>query len=857
MTIAANGALHTLCVLFGVMVLPEESNAQQPSAGRSVVTAAGDRYRAGAIHRLVLGRHYRDLWTTPVEVEVLDLSTFAGGITPLQRGGGMSTRSLRFLGSDGREYSFRSVDKDPTPLLADVLRETVVADLVQDGISSAHPYGALVAAPLMEAVGVLHVTPLLRVMPDIPALGEFRAEFAGMLGLIEERPDENDGERAPFEGAVRVIGHERLTERVDESPRDRVDARAFLTARIVDVFLGDWDRHRRQWRWATYDDGDERSWIPIPTDRDQAFSKFDGIIPRVLSLYQPQFVRFEATYPSIDRLHWNGRALDRRFLSELDRPVWDSIAASVQASLTNAVIEDAVGHLPAEILAKNGPDLMSALKVRRDDLMEPVAALYELLVEAVDLHATDIADLAVIDRTDPDFVTVSLADAESPEAPYLQRRFSSDETREIRVYMKRRDDRIIVRGEGGSGIKIRVIGGPGDDVFQVEDSQRGLDLYDSGGQTTVSGSSSGRIDDRSFDEWVWSEEDRDQPRDWGGRTLPIFMSLFNSDMGFFLGAGVRFERYGFRNDPFSSAFDVSGGFSPTERTGRVGFAGRLHRSNSPVFSAFQIRYSGLDVLNFHGFGNDTPTLGDSFHEIDHELASFEASVGVSGGTGLELALGLVASRSSTAEGSGLFFSGLRDTLYGAVDFWQVGTTASLVYDPAVDPNESSNRLRLDIQGATFPSVLDVVTLFTRADGTISALLSPSVSWPISVALRVGGKKLWGDQFPWDEAAFLGGTETVRGFRRQRFAGDAAVFGTGELRVRLGNPRIVVPVDMGLFGFADGGRVYFDGASPGGWHTGVGGGVWVSPLGQPYLLRAGFGVSDVEGTQIYIETGLPF
>ena len=48
-----------------------------------MVTAAGERYRAGAFHRLVLGRHYRDLWTTPIEVEVLDLSTFAGGLTPL------------------------------------------------------------------------------------------------------------------------------------------------------------------------------------------------------------------------------------------------------------------------------------------------------------------------------------------------------------------------------------------------------------------------------------------------------------------------------------------------------------------------------------------------------------------------------------------------------------------------------------------------------------------------------------------------------------------------------------------------------------------------------------------------------
>ena len=59
-----------------------------------------------------------------------------------------------------------------------------VDDLVQDGISAAHPFGALVAAPLLDAVGVLHVDPQLRVMPDDPRLGEFRAEFAGMLARL-------------------------------------------------------------------------------------------------------------------------------------------------------------------------------------------------------------------------------------------------------------------------------------------------------------------------------------------------------------------------------------------------------------------------------------------------------------------------------------------------------------------------------------------------------------------------------------------------------------------------------------------------------------------------------------------------
>ena len=848
MTTVAKHALHTLLVFSCLMVFPLQPAAQE-SAGSTVVTAAGEQYRAGAFHRWTLGRHYHDLWTTPIEVEVLDLSTFAGGLTPLRQGGGRQTKSLRFLGSDGREYSFRSVDKDPSAVLDSILRETVVDDLVQDGISAAHSFGALVAAPLLDAAGVLHVDPVLRVMPDDPALGEFRTEFAGMLGLIEERPDENEGERTAFEGTVRVIGNERLTERIDGGPADRVDARAYLTARVLDIFLDDWDRHRGQWRWATYDDGDERSWLPVPTDRDQAFSKFDRVVPRILSLYMPQFVRFEADYPNVKRLHWNGRALDRQFLAGLERPVWDSIGASVQARLTDDVIEEAVVRLPPEIFAINGPELIGALKARRDNLTTPVENLYELLATAVDLHATDVSELVVIDRTDPDFVTVSLADSESADTPYLQRRFSGEETREIRIYLKRRDDRVSVRGDGGGGITIRIMGGRGDDVFEINDSREGLRLYDSQGDNTVSGSDAPGLDTREYDEWVWSEEDRDQPLDQGSGILPIFWTTYSTDLGIFLGAGFRLERYGFRKASFSSGIDFRGGYSPTEQKGRAEIDGRLNRANSSIFTTFQLRYSALDGHRFFGFGNDAQrendmpsTTDESFFKVDQQVASFAAAIGVSGGSGLELTAGLIASRSNSDENAGRFFgtipsggtSSPRNTLYGAVGFVQVGGTASLVYDAPMDPDESANRLRVDLRGATFPAVLDVDEPFTKAGGGISAVLSPSVSSGVSLALRVGGEKVWGDRIPWSDAAFLGGSETIRGWADQRFAGDAAVFGSGELRLRVFNPRVVVPVETGIFGFADAGRVYLDGASPGGWHTSVGGGIWFKPIAQSYM-----------------------
>jgi len=92
---------------------------------RDTVTVVPNKhYSKDFIYRFFFGDHYRDLWTTAIRVPVLDLATFAGGLTPTKKGGGQQTKSLRFKAGDGKQYQFRSVDKDPSAVLPLGLRET-------------------------------------------------------------------------------------------------------------------------------------------------------------------------------------------------------------------------------------------------------------------------------------------------------------------------------------------------------------------------------------------------------------------------------------------------------------------------------------------------------------------------------------------------------------------------------------------------------------------------------------------------------------------------------------------------------------------------------------------------------------
>jgi len=834
---------------------PGTMSAQDAAGtGGIVTTAAGERYRAGLLHRWILGRHYRDLWSEPIQVELLDLEGTAGGLTATGTGGGMQTRSLRFLGADGREYAFRSVDKDPSAVLDSILRETVVSDLVQDGISAAHPFGALVAAPLLDAVGILNVDPTLRVMPDDPALGEYRQEFAGMLGLFEERPDENEGDRTSFRETERVIASERLTERLDEGPNDRVDAREFLKARLMDVFLGDWDRHRGQWRWATYDQGEPRTWLPVPRDRDQAFSKFDGLATRIVSLYMPQFVRFEEGYPAITRLHWNGRALDRWFLAELDREAWDAIGGEVQAALTDAVIEDAVLRLPAEIQALNGADLDRTLRARRDALSEAWDEFYAVISDRVDVQATDASEVVEVDRSQDGSVLVTMSAPGALTGPYFSRRFLAGETSEVRIYLKGGDDRVTVSGNGDPGMLLRFIGGRGDDQFTFQGNGDDVRVYDAEGTNSVSGSDAPGLDDKHWEQWEWSEDDRDQPRDWGKQTLPIFWTSFSTDLGLFLGAGVSFKGYGFRKLPFSWSLNARGGWSPRQQKGRVEFDGQFNRQNSSMFWPYSARVSRLDVVHYYGLGNQTSSGGQDLHEVDLTMASASLGLGVALQSGFELSGGIRVERASTQDNVTSYFDTVRP-VYGDGGFTSVAFIGDLVYDPLAGSQVTGSRLRVRASGAAFPSVLDAENRFGRIGAEVSALLASS-PWPaVALSLRGGAEQVHG-RFPWHKAAFLGGAATVRGYDEQRFAGDVAIYGSAEGRLRLLRPRVIVPVAVGVFGFVDTGRVYLDNDSPGGWHTGVGGGIYFQPIQQPLLVRIGAGKGE-EATKVYLALGLPY
>ena len=165
---------------------------------------------------------------------------------------------------------------------------------------------------------------------------------------------------------------------------------------------------------------------------------------------------------------------------------------------------------------------------------------------------------------------------------------------------------------------------------------------------------------------------------------------------------------------------------------------------------------------------------------------------------------------------------VQDTLYGAELFSQVGAQAALRVDARDQPTWTTRGLRLDVGVSIYPALLDVAEVFGKLHGEMTAYVSVPVPTEPTFAVRIGGVKVWG-RVPFHEAAYLGGEASLRGFELQRFAGDAAVYGSADIRLTLAKFFALFPTELGVLGLADVGRVYLQGTSPGGWHADGGGG----------------------------------
>ena len=858
-----------------------------PPGAKTHVVILGERFRVGGFKRWLYGSNYRDLWTTPIEVAVLDLDRVGGGLTPLRTGGFGQSISLHFTGEDGRRYTVRSLDKDATRRVWDPLKDTVVGDILQDLISAMLPAAALVVDPLMEATGILHSKHTLVVIPDDPKLGEYREEFAGLIGTLQEHPSEGPDDTPGFAGSRKVSGTEKLWKHLEKGPCNRVDARAFLKARLMDLLINDKDRHYGQWRWARFPAGDCHTWLPIPEDRDQALIDFDGFSMVVARRALPIQIRFEDAYPSLVGLTMTGWELDREFLVELDKTAWDSVVTAFRRDLPDSVIEDAVRKLPPPYYKIVGEALAKALKSRRDALPEFANRYYELITRQAEIKTTDRDEYAQCEHLPSGDLVVRIGLAEGPngerKTPYFQRTFHPEETQEVRIHLRGGTDRAETSGTKGR-IAVRIDGGGGNDTF-TNSSEVGTSkttFYDSRGKNRFVKGKGASIDERPYKRPHGSHTPNARyALDWGLQTITLPILMANPDLGVFVGGfGIR-HYFGYRKNPFSSSHSFNAGLAINRLKPVVSYTGIFRQPVRGFDARVHLKYSGIQVIRFNGLGNKTEiSEPSSFYEVEQNYFAFAPALEFRAGergmgslrSKLTIGLGPIIKYSDTplSPNKDKFIGSQADPVYGTGSFGQVGAQGEIAYDTRDNLGYATRGFFVRVAGAVYPGVWDVKSAFGSMDGEARTYVTARIPTSPTLALRAGGKKVWGTfpfPFPFHESAFLGGPGlagsgasdgNLRGFRKNRFAGDTALYGNSELRLVLAKIKLLVPGELGLFGAADAGRV-ISAAEPDDadtWYTGMGGGLWLSFLQRRQTLSVAV-VNGDDLTGVYLRAGLAF
>jgi hypothetical protein len=853
-----------------------KASAEARNFPDTVRLQASRQYHAGQARTRWLGANYRQEWETPVSVPVFDIRTEQGGLTILQKGGGMQTLSLRLADSTGREWVLRSVEKYPEHAVPENLRNTFAEDLVQDQISAAHPYGALVIASLADAAGIYHTNPRLVFIPDDPALGIYRKDFANRLALFEERPDGDARDQSSFGNSEKIISTTKVLEKLQKDVDNRVDEEFTLRSRLFDLWIGDWDRHDDQWRWASFGKKKKEVFRPIPRDRDQAFFVNEGRVPRIWSRKWalPKFEGFDEAIDWVPGLAFNARYFDRSFLTSLTEEQWRMMARELQQALTDEVIEGAIRQWPPEIASIHGDQIIRALKKRRDDLEGYAISLYQFLARTVSITGSDQREWFEVASSKGSLQVTGYKLKKSGERGdvFYTRVFKAEETKEVRLYGLAGDDRFVVSGKDKNNVRVRIIGGAGSDSVRVSPGMRRVWVYDEPSTPLA-----GPLHDRTDDDPAVNVYDR---KDFQyNRLAPLIYGNFNPDDGLFLGGGVLYQDYGFRKQPYRQRHIAVASVAPATNSYNFIYRGDFTQVLGRWNAEFDIDVKSPNfVNNFFGLGNQTKFNRDIDDEpgidadraIDYYRFRFEE-------IRTELKLHRRVGLYGTVEWGGIYQQIEIEEPHGEDRFvynefnttYEYNRYAGARVAYAMDHRDSKVFTRrgilLQAEAKALKGLTDHAESVSSWNGSISFYQSFRLPARVTYALRVGGGRN-ASRYNFYQAQILDGKNELRGFRKTRFYGDSKAYMNNEIRLKLLTFRsYLFPATLGVHGFYDVGRVWYkdsagidpsatDGSSSV-WHTGFGGGIWFTPFNMT-VVSTEFGHS-VDGNMVYVRLGFLF
>ncbi len=802
-----------------------------------------------ALYKGVVGKHYRDLYSMPITAKVAVLDTLYGGVKVLKAGGGHQSVTLRLRDKNGKEYNMRSLEKSATQYIQavafkttfveDDLENTFPQRFIKDFYTAAHPYAAFAVPTLSDAIGVFHTNPKLLYIPKHKALGDFNTEYGDELYLVEERPMDAFTDLASFGSPDDLDSTDTMFENLRDDEKWSVDENAYIKARLFDMLIGDWDRHEDQWRWAQFDIDKEHSvYRPIPRDRDQAFSNYDGAILGV-GRYMITAAKMLQSYDAeLEDLEWFNKEqihLDVILLQNSTQEDWIQQATYIQEHLTDAVIEDAFKHFPETIYADTTTaDVIQKLKGRLDNLVS-IAKNYAAIVNKVGIiKGTDKDDIIDIERSGDGETTVKIyRNIDGKRAKKMvEKVFHKDITKEIWIYGLDDNDEFYVTGTGKHPIKVRIVGGQNNDNYTIENGKK-VHVYDfKTKKITVAKKGGAKL--HLTNNYETNIFDYQKEKYSTNASFPAVG--FNPDDGISLGAKFTKTFYGFENNPYTARHSIEAQYYFATNGYQVNYDGELANVANKVNFIFGGRITSSNFArNFFGYGSNTSNFDDDagFDYNRVKISYLEAYAGLIRRSNYSSDFQVEAKFNAVEvdKTNGRFIEDYANTddffdrkYFGSIE-------ANYTFESYDDKLTPGRGMYFNLTPGFTANTNDFGKNFGYLKSKIEFFNAISRNKKLVLRSAAATQLLFGNDFEFYQAANLGGDTGLRGYRTERFTGKSSLVFNEDLRYQFNAIRTrFLPLKLGVFAGIDVGRVWIENDTTGNqWQNSYGGGMWINIL----------------------------
>lgn len=837
------------------------ASAQQPVPADTLhykTISAGPEYKKSPFYEWLWGRNYRKEWATPVRFPVLILDTLKGGMISYKEGGSNQSKSLHIKTAGDKEYALRSVDKTLTKVIPPIFRNTFLADVAGGEISTSDPYGALGVSMMADAIGVYHTNPQYYYLPAQPKLDTLNKKYGDKVYLLEQRPSGDWSDAANLGSFDDFTETDEMLKKIYKDYNYSVDQEAFVRARLFDMLIADFDRHADQWKWGIWKEGDQKIFVPVPTDRDQAFFKHDGVL--LNAAVSGSGMKFLQSYDykihNIKAYAFVNRILDRLLTNKMTLAQWQAIAADIQRRLTDNVIEASVRQMPAEIFAMDGNDIIAKMKTRRDHLQEYVKEYYLLMAKESEIVGSKKSEYFQIATNENDQITVSVykkdEQGQRTGDAFYSRSFDPKETEEIRIYGLSGNDTYLVTGKANTKIKLRVIGGDERDslINETAGSKKAVQVYDDA--DNYFGDKKNMKLHLSNDSSIHAYNYNNFLPDKKGFGPHIG---FNDADRIFVGIRYQLLIHKWRRPPFAYKQSFDADFSVTQRAPSFTYNGLFPKAVGQWDLVARANYDQVKWLNFFGLGNETLKTdpGTNYYRMRNIDAS--ANLGLS----------------RNFKKSNINFSGFYERV--KIHYDKDRLIAKIVSPVIPDIYKPENYAGIQL-GYSLVNVKDSVLpqrgftfsanakhtedlnatgkSFQRYSGILQLFIP--ILPKLSLAVKSGAATISGSPLFYNYPS-IGEPYNLRGFPKERFTGRSTFYNNTELRFISNVRTYLFNGKAGLLAFIDNGRVWLPGESSNIFHTSYGGGILVAPFNK-ISLAVTYAISK-EAKMIQLHAGLLF